>query len=73
MNMAHSAKLTFGQILCCKVIEKAPGGYRVHFDDYACDGILPTNKELKPGDELDVYYVCVDKGGLLVSLNPSNR
>jgi hypothetical protein len=62
------ASLVKGTVVCCRVDKSEPGGYGVEFDDYPLKGYLPTVKELQCNEKLEVSFVCLFNGRMLVTL-----
>lgn len=63
---AAAAPYHAGQFVRCVVLESEPGGYKVKVEGQF-HGFLPTEKQLTIGAELDVQFVCVSNGRMLLT------
>lgn len=55
-----------GQFVRCVVLDAEPGGYTVKVEGEFY-GFLPTEKQLTIGAELDVQFVCISNGRMLLT------
>jgi hypothetical protein len=55
-----------GQFVRCVILEPEPGGYTVQVEG-EFHGFLPTEKQLEIGAELDVQFVCISNGRMLLT------
>ncbi|HEY9683816.1 MAG TPA: hypothetical protein V6C86_19700 [Oculatellaceae cyanobacterium] len=55
-----------GQNVVCKVSHAEPGGYAVIIPKDNLPGFLPTEQQLKPGEEVLAQYVCVSNSRILL-------
>jgi hypothetical protein len=58
--------LKAGDRIVCKITRAEPGGYALTIPKLGLQGFLPSEKKLKPGDEVLANYVCVSNGRILV-------
>jgi len=61
-----------GQNVICKVTNAEPGGYAVIIPKDNLPGFLPTQANLRTGEEILAQYVCVHNNRILLSARFSN-
>jgi len=62
-----------GQNVICKIDRPEPGGYSVLLTKDNLPGFLPTQEQLKTGQEILAQFVCVDNNRILLSARFSNN
>jgi hypothetical protein len=58
-----------GDIMRCKIEYRQAGGYTLRLPNQDLrDAFLPTSVQLRPGDEIEVFFVCTDGKRIFLSM-----